>query len=130
VARVMIVGLGRLGVVEKLLEAGADLTIVERNEELCRAAGGRFQARIIVGREDDPDTLRSAGLGNADMMIAASSDDDVNLAVCKIAKTEFKVPHVIAVLNEPRRRAEFVEIKPPVDAVIYLLTGKTSQQSG
>jgi trk system potassium uptake protein TrkA len=95
---IIIIGCGRLGslLAEELSESGADVTIIDRDKTRLNALGSGFNGQIIKGIEFDTDILIKAGIKNADLLLAVTPDDNVNITVSMVAKRLFNVPRVIA----------------------------------
>ena len=85
--KVITVGAGRVGqqLAKELSSYGHDLVLVERNAATAAHAADLFDVKVINGDASDPAILRAAAQGGADMMIAVSESDEVNLAVCLLA---------------------------------------------
>jgi len=62
----------------------------------------RLSASVICGDGTTVEILTAAGCGEADMMVAVSGSDEVNLIACQVAKKHFRVPMTIARVNNPR----------------------------
>src|SRR5690606_25350708 len=76
--------------------------------------GTRTQAElpsieVFVGDACEVNVLRDAGVGSADVMVAATGDDEDNLVVSLLAKQEFAVPRVVARVNHPQNHWLFNE---------------------
>ncbi|HEY3810137.1 MAG TPA: TrkA family potassium uptake protein [Acidimicrobiales bacterium] len=83
----------------------AEPTVVAREE----ADGAVPNVRWYTGDACEVSTLQDAGLGSADVVVAATGDDEDNLVVSLLAKQEFAVPRVIARVNHPKNRWLFNE---------------------
>lgn len=100
----VVAGGGKIGeaVAKTFLADGHEVAIVEVDPErvnyLSMALHGRFM--MIQGDCCDIDTLVSAGIEDADVLCALTSQDDTNLAVCEISSTLFKVSRCIARVND------------------------------
>jgi trk system potassium uptake protein TrkA len=57
---------------------------------------------LILGSGSDPNVLEMAGIHKANVVAAVTGSDETNLAVCSLARMEFKVPRVIARVNNPK----------------------------
>jgi len=105
--RIVIVGAGRVGesVAESLVSEQNDITIVDPDAARLRGLEDRLDLRGVPGSGIHPETLKRAGVSDADMLIACATQDETNLVACKIAHQVFNVPTTVARL----RSAEFVE---------------------
>lgn len=105
---IVIIGCGRLGsgLAIELSNDGHDVVIVDKYaENLARLRSG-FNGIKIKGVEIDNDTLMEAGIDKADIFLALTPADNINIMASQIAKDIFKVPRVIARIIDPSR--EFV----------------------
>jgi trk system potassium uptake protein len=76
------------------------VTLVEREAEVIRRLG-ECPFRMQLGDACDPRILEQAGLREADVLVAATGDDEDNLVISLLAKQEFAVPRVLARVNHP-----------------------------
>jgi len=107
------------GILQKLSELGPELTVIAGDERSCYEARRRFRAKAYCGRPDDVRMLESAGVNEAQLLVAATGDDDLNFTVCKYAKERFKILWVIAVIKNPLRKTAFRQIG--VDSIVYFI---------
>jgi trk system potassium uptake protein TrkA len=111
--RVVIAGAGNVGVflAQDLLEAGHEVLVLEKDPELvARLRGSRATSaevaavQWLVGDACDMRTLQAARLETADVIVAATGDDEDNLVVSLLAKQEFAVPRVVGRVNHPKNQ--------------------------
>jgi trk/ktr system potassium uptake protein len=97
---VIVVGAGRLGrqFADVLTGAGNTVTVVEQNR--TAAAGTRGVARVVTGDGCEPPVLEDAGAHAADLLVAATGEDEDNLVVSLLAKRQFGVGRVVARIND------------------------------
>lgn len=105
--RVVIAGAGNVGVflAQDLLEAGHEVLVLEKDPEvIAKLRAGKQGANVewLVGDACDMRVLQAARLETADVMVAATGDDEDNLVVSLLAKQEFAVPRVVGRVNHPR----------------------------
>jgi trk system potassium uptake protein TrkA len=81
-----------------------EVTIVDHDAVVLRDLQDRLDVRTVVGHAAHPETLERAGGSNADMIIALTSSDEVNMVACHVAHTLFKTPTRIARI----RSAEYI----------------------
>ena len=76
-----------------------DVTVVDNNPDLVRRATDSLDVQGIAGFASYPDILEQAGARDADMIIAATHSDEVNMVTCQVAHSVFAVPRKIARLR-------------------------------
>jgi len=76
-----------------------DVTVVDNNSELVSRAVDTLDVNGIAGNASYPDVLSMAGAADADMIIAATYSDEVNMVTCQVAHSVFKIPRKIARLR-------------------------------
>ena len=96
--KIIILGAGEVGatLAENLAFESNDVTVVDINEALLRPLQDRLDIRAIHGYAAHPRVLREAGANDADMIIAVTQSDEVNMVACQIAYTLFHTPTKIA----------------------------------
>lgn len=102
---VLIIGGGKAGahLGQLLAEAGHGLTIIEQRPEVAAQLSRELpRATIVVGDGSAPRTLRSAQIHQADVVATVTGADEDNLAIALLAHDEFRVPRVIARVNNPK----------------------------
>ena len=102
---IVIIGCGRLGsnLAKGLSDEGNDICIIDRNGDKLNALGSGFNGQRIKGIEFDSDKLIEAGVNQADVLLAVTSDDNINITVSLIAEKIFHVPNIIARVNDPQK---------------------------
>ena len=87
--KVIICGAGQvgLGIAERLAAEGNDVSIIEQSPALVQRANDMLDVRAIQGNGAHPDVLFRAGAPNADMLIAVTLSDEVNMVACQIANS-------------------------------------------
>jgi trk system potassium uptake protein TrkA len=101
---VMICGGGRTGAVlaNLLLNEGYKVRLIENRPLLLARLHQELATEVIYeGNPIDPSVLEQAGVRDAHVLAAVTSDDSSNLALCFLAKTVFDVPRTIARVNNP-----------------------------
>ncbi|NMC53562.1 MAG: NAD-binding protein [Chloroflexi bacterium] len=101
---VMIVGGGNVGMhlASFLLDQGYKVKIIENRPEMIARLERKLPKEVIVfGSGSDPNVLESADIRHADVMVAATGQDETNLVVSSLAKLEFGVARVIGRVNNP-----------------------------
>lgn len=110
--KVLIVGGGQVGsnLATTLAGEGHQLTLIEVDRARCSALEERVSdVRIMCGDGDEPYLLEEADIRSADVVIAATGDDEDNLVVCLLAKFEYHVQHTMARVNNPKNEWLFTE---------------------
>jgi trk system potassium uptake protein TrkA len=97
--KILILGAGQVGstaAYSLAREEANEVTIVDRNPDVLRELQDRLDVRTVVGNAAYPDVLERAGAREADMIIALTSSDEINMLACQIAFTLFHTPTRIA----------------------------------
>ncbi len=97
--KILILGAGQVGSTAAFSlarEEANEVTIVDRNPDVLRELQDRLDVRTVVGNASHPDVLERAGGRDADMIIALTSSDEINMIACQIAFTLFRTPTRIA----------------------------------
>ncbi|MFT6451970.1 MAG: trk system potassium uptake protein TrkA [Halocynthiibacter sp.] len=99
--KVIICGAGQVGwqIARHLSGEKNDVTVVDNNPELVRRATDTLDVQGVSGFASYPDVLDRAGARDADMVIAATYSDEVNMVTCQVAHSVFSVPRKIARLR-------------------------------
>jgi trk system potassium uptake protein TrkA len=101
---VLIAGGGRTGarLANLLINQNYKVRLVENRRELLAHLHQELPTEIIYeGNPVEPSLLEAAGIREAHVVAAVTSDDSTNLALCFLAKTMFEVPRTIARVNNP-----------------------------
>lgn len=111
--RVVITGAGNIGrhLAAALASRGHEVTVIEQSR---RAADRALEdlptgAQLLLGDGCEPYVLEAAKLGQADVLVASTGDDEDNLVTSLLAKQEFAVPRVLARVNHPNNEWMFTE---------------------
>ncbi|TXI03103.1 MAG: Trk system potassium transporter TrkA [Pseudorhodobacter sp.] len=99
--KVIICGAGQVGwqIARHLSGEKNDVTVVDSNADLVRRASETLDVQGVAGFASYPDILEKAGARDADMIIAATHSDEVNMVTCQVAHSIFAVPRKIARLR-------------------------------
>lgn len=99
--KVIICGAGQVGwqIARHLSGEHNDVTVVDSNPDLVRRATDTLDVQGIAGFASYPDVLDRAGAGDADMIIAATHSDEVNMVTCQVAHSVFAIQRKIARLR-------------------------------
>jgi len=82
-----------------------------------------LERRVVYGDASELWVLERAGIGDADLLIAVTGDDEDNLLICQMAREKYAVDRIIARCNNPRNRPHFelLDIRPYVSATDLIL---------
>ena len=102
---VIVVGCGRLGALlaDHLSRQGHSVVAVDRDESVFEELSPEFTGFKLQGDASRVSVLRQAKIEKADIVIATTRNDNVNLMVVQMAKNIFNVPRVLARLYDPKR---------------------------
>lgn len=100
--RVIIVGAGQVGaaITDALAGERADVVVIDLVEDRLRELRDKYDIQTVLGSGSNPQTLDEAGLGSADMLIAVTDADEVNMAACTIAKVREPLTIRVARIRE------------------------------
>ena len=99
--KVIICGAGQVGwqIARHLSGERNDVTVVDQDPELVRSATDSLDVQGVAGFASYPDVLDRAGARDADMIIAATHSDEVNMVTCQVAHSIFGINRKIARLR-------------------------------
>lgn len=123
--RVIVCGAGQVGtnIARYLSRFDTDVTVIDINPALVAAATDTLDVRGLVGHAGHPDVLKQAGAVDADLIIAVTQVDEINMVACQVAHTLFHVPKKIARVRQatylkPEWRELFQNEHMPIDHII------------
>jgi trk system potassium uptake protein TrkA len=96
--RVIVCGAGQVGtsIARQLADEDNDVTVIDQSPELIQKISDTLDVKAHVGFASHPTMLEEIGAENADMLIAVTQSDEVNMVVCQVAHSLFDVPTKIA----------------------------------
>ncbi|MFC0812820.1 Trk system potassium transporter TrkA [Paracoccus panacisoli] len=96
--RIIICGAGQVGwqIARQLSGERHDIVLIDHDHRLIQQANDALDVQGVVGHASHPEVLDSAGAGDADLLIAATASDEVNIVACEVAHALFTVPRRIA----------------------------------
>jgi trk system potassium uptake protein TrkA len=108
----VIVGCGRLGslLANQLSRDGNSVVVIDRNEITFNDLSSDFSGFRVSGDATQMAVLKAAKLNKADVLIATTHDDNVNLMVAQVARKIFSVPHVLARVFDPKREEVYAQL--------------------
>ncbi|HSF95315.1 MAG TPA: Trk system potassium transporter TrkA [Thermohalobaculum sp.] len=123
--KVIVCGAGQVGsqIARHLAGEGNAVTVIDSNPQLVRALTDAIDVTGVVGFASHPDVLSRAGARDTDMLIAATSMDEVNMMACQVAHSVFEVPTKIArIRTDSYLESEWSDLfrrdHMPIDVVI------------
>jgi trk/ktr system potassium uptake protein len=106
--KILILGAGQVGrTVARHLsrEEANEVTVVDANEDVLRDLQDRLDVHTVVGNAAYPPVLEAAGAAEAEILVALTNSDEVNMMACQVAFTLFRTPTKIARI----RSAEYTQ---------------------
>lgn len=120
---IIILGSGQVGasIAEILSREENDITVVDRDRKILQTMQDRMDIRTVPGDASSPEVLSSAGAEDADLILAVTNSDEVNMVACQIAHTLFHTPTKIARIRSADFLAHpelFCKGAIPIDVII------------
>ena len=124
--QILILGAGQVGssVAAALASENNDITVIDNDPQRLRDLAERLDIRTVVGHASLPSVLMQAGAEEAELLVAVTSSDEVNLIACQVASTVFKTPTRVARLRE----AEYLNVGNLADSVTAAVTAAISPE--
>ncbi len=121
--KILILGGGRVGgtLAENLANEAFDVTLVDNDPKVLDELRGKFDIQTVRGSASHPDVLRRAGADDADMLIAVTPSDEVNMVACQVCYSLFRTPTKIARIRNASylaREGFFTQDHMPIDVLI------------
>jgi trk system potassium uptake protein TrkA len=123
--KVIVCGAGQVGasIAQQLASENNDVTVVDVDGEVLRRIGETMNVQTVSGPASQPDILELAGINDADMIIAVTQADEVNMVACQVAHSLFNVPTRIARVRaqsylQPEWADLFSRDHMPIDVII------------
>ena len=119
---VLIIGGGKVGlnVGVSLGQLGHEYLIVEQRRTRYDLLRAQLEDHVQYGDGTEMWVLEKAGIQRADLVVAVTGDDEDNLVIAELAKQEYRVPKVVARVNNPRNQRTFDMLS--VDATLCAAT--------
>tara|TARA_Y100001936_G_scaffold246361_1_gene290177 strand:- start:341 stop:1714 length:1374 start_codon:yes stop_codon:yes gene_type:complete len=122
---IIICGAGRVGfTIAKLLsEQNHSITVIDQSSDDIQKINETLDVKAIVGKATSPVVLEKANISEANMIIAVTRNDEINMLICQIAYSLFKIPKKIARIRsqeylDPKFSQLFNKENLPIDFVI------------
>ncbi|MGB0360962.1 MAG: NAD-binding protein, partial [Endozoicomonas sp.] len=121
--KIIILGAGQVGgtLAENLASEENDITVVDIDGTRLRELQDKIDIRTIQGKASFPGILKQAGADEADMLVAVTNSDEVNMIACQIAYTLFHTPSKIARIRQAaylKNDNLFANAALPIDVLI------------
>jgi len=109
---IVIVGCGRLGshLANQLSREGSSVVVIDKDETTFNNLSPDFSGFRVQGDATQIVVLKESKLKNADIFIATTHEDNVNLMVAQVALKIFSVPHVLARVFDPKREEVYAQL--------------------
>lgn len=123
--KVLICGAGQVGysIASYLSDENYQVTVIDQDENLVARVSEDLDVNGVVGFASNPDTMARADASHADLMIAVTRSDEVNMVACQIGHSLFGIPKKIARIREqsylkPEWANLFSRAHMPIDEII------------
>jgi len=130
---VIIVGCGRLGctLAKELSDADYDVSVIDSDARKLDMLGSGFNGLRVKGIEFDVAILKEAGAEQADCVVCATPDDNINITAALVAKKIFNTPQIVARINEPKKKAIYdsleIETINPTEISAFILKSRIEE---
>ena len=122
---IIICGAGRVGftIAKLLVEQNHSITVIDQSSEDIQKINDTLDVKAIVGKATYPSVLEKANATEADMIIAVTKNDEINMLICQMAYTVFNVPKKIARIRSqdylnPKFSKVYNKENLPIDVII------------
>lgn len=120
---ILILGAGEVGfhIAQRLASEGNNVTVVDNNPQHLERVADSMDVRTVLGHASHPSVLAQAGAASAELLIAATLNDEVNMLACQVAHSLFKVTTKMARIREPdysQAAGLFGRDELPIDRII------------
>jgi len=123
--KVIICGAGQVGysIAQYLARQNNDITVIDHSPALVMKLRESLDVQAVTGHASDPDLLDQVNAQDADMIIAVTNSDEVNMVACQVAETLFQVPLKVArIRNRSYLKPTWADLfgakKLPIDFII------------
>lgn len=123
--KVIVLGAGQVGfhIARHLAHQQNDVTVIDRSPRLIRKMTESLDVSGFSGHASNPDLLERANAADADMIIAVTASDEVNMVACQVAHSLFQVPTKVArIRNQAYLKGAWADLfshdNMPIDVII------------
>ncbi|MFT5483342.1 MAG: trk system potassium uptake protein TrkA [Halieaceae bacterium] len=121
--KIIILGAGQVGgtLADHLAREHNDITVVDVRADVLKELQDRLDIQTVAGAASHPDVLRAAGAEDADMLVAVTNSDEINMMACQIAHSLFNIPTKISRIRSQgylKHPHMFTADQIPVDVII------------
>jgi len=123
--RIIVCGAGQVGtsIAKYLSMEDNDVTVIDQSPELISKISDMLDVKARVGFASLPTVLDEVGAANADMIIAVTRSDEVNMVICQVAHSLFNIPTTIARIRnqnylQPKWKRLYRQDNLPIDFII------------
>lgn len=123
--KVIVCGAGQVGfnIAKQLAAEHNDVTVIDQSADLIRKISDTLDVQGMVGHASHPDVLERAGAADADMIIAVTQNDEVNMVACQVAHALFNLPMKVArIRTQNYLQAQWLNLfsrdHMPIDVII------------
>ncbi len=123
--KVIICGAGEVGktLAQHLSKEDNDITIIDQSEESLKEIKEHLDVNTYIGSGSQPSILNQAGAKSAEMLIAVTQSDEVNMIACEVANSQFNIPLKVARIRDqhyldPNYESLFSKNQISVDLII------------
>ena len=123
--KIIILGAGQVGgaLAEHLAHEKNDITVVDTDAERLRGLKDRLDVRVVTGGASHPDTLLDAGAEDAEMLIAVTNSDEINMMACQVAHTFFRTPQKISRIRSRHYLSHEAQLFSPEHIPVDVIIG-------
>ncbi|MCA8910003.1 MAG: Trk system potassium transporter TrkA [Rhodospirillaceae bacterium] len=123
--KIIICGAGQVGsnIASYLAAENNNVTVIDHKADLTQRLSDRLDVRTVIGHASNPTILEQAGAEDAEMLVAVTQSDEVNMVACQVAHSLFSVPTKVArIRNQAYLESRFSDLftrdNLPIDVVI------------
>jgi len=123
--KVIVCGAGQVGfnIAKHLAAQNNDVMVIDRSKSLIRKISESLDVQAIVGHASDPNMLHKVGAADAELLVAVTQSDEVNMVACQVAHSLFSVPTKVARIRNQAYlkkgwRDLFSRDNMPIDVII------------